>query len=136
MQIVIVKENERLALETLISKIGENTIMTKEKKARESNERAKEKIVEEFSALPLERKLANLMRMEAVAIGETIEFVVNSGVKVLEDVGGAMSDFSKRIESEIRNATETNTAPKSADPKTPKTSRPGKKRSPDSQAKK
>lgn len=98
------KNGERLACEARITAAGDITIMTAEKKKATEDAPKKAKIVEEFESLPLEQKLANLFRMEAVALGETIEYVVNSPMKVFEKIGDIMADFGRKIESEAKKA--------------------------------
>jgi len=118
--------NERLACEAIIIEAGEIRIMTKEKKEPVGKEKPKEKIIEEFEAMPLEEKLANLFRMEAVALGETLEFVINSPFKVFEKIGDVMAEFGMKIEAEAKKAAgskpaepaKTSAEPKAEKPKT------------------
>ena len=77
----------------------------------------------EFEALPLEKKIARLFKMEAITLGETFSYVVNSPMKVIEKVGDVIAEFGMKIENEAKKATrpaEPATAPKAekaADPK-------------------
>ena len=119
------RKNERLACRTKISEPGEILIMTDQKKkasttATETEE--KPKMVAEFETLPLEQKIANLVRMEAVTLGETISYVFNSPFSVLEKVGDVMAEFGMKLEREAKNAArppENGAEKKEASPKSP-----------------
>ena len=94
-------------------------------------EKAKTPIQSEFEALPLDQKISQLMKMEAVTLTETFNYVVQSATKAFEQAGDAIQDFGAKVESEAKKATsyakaQTETAaPKAATPK-PK-ARPAKK---------
>ena len=115
--------NRRLACEARIIKPGELTLMTNEKKEAPKNEAPKkDSFQQEFDALPLDRKIASLVRMEAVTLGETFAYVANSPWKVVEKVGDVLAEFGMKLENEARKAAR----PKehSSEPKTPKSSGP------------
>lgn len=95
-------DDERLACEARIISVGEVVIMTEETKAEPKAEDAKSKIVDEFQALPLEQKLAELFRMEAVALGETLSFVVNSPYLVIEKIGDVLAEFGMKMDRESK----------------------------------
>lgn len=132
------RTNERLACEARIIKPGEVSIMTDEKKETPKNEASKkDKFQEEFEALPLEKKIASLFRMEAVTLGETFAYVVNSPMKVVEKVGDVIAEFGMKLENEARKAArpkEHNSEPKTAKGSAakPKTQAPRKSAAPDS----
>ncbi len=120
------RENERLACDAKIAGPGELVIMTEEKKKTPSESKEQPKIVEEFETLPLEQKIANLVRMEAVTFGETLSYVINSPFTVLEKVGDVMAEFGMKLEREAKKAARPSEGP--ADPKqAPKTPAAGKK---------
>jgi ferredoxin len=102
------RSNERLACEARILEPGEIVIMTDQKKdeakAAPAGDQPTDKFKQEFDALPLEKKIAYLMRMEAVTLGETFSYVVNSPWKVIEKVGDVMAEFGMKIEAEARKA--------------------------------
>ena len=100
------RSNERLACEAQIIKPGEIVIMTNEKKeeAKAPADTPKDHLKTEFDALPLEKKIAALMRMEAVTLSETFAYVVNSPMKVVEKVGDVMAEFGMRLEQEAKKA--------------------------------
>ena len=59
----------------------------------------------EFTELPLEKKIANLVQLEAIALSETFAFVINSPFKVFEKVGDVLAEFGfKKEEEEKRKA--------------------------------
>ena len=99
------RSNERLACESKIVKPGEVTIMTEQKKEEPTNKKAvKDPIQAEFEALPLEKKIANLLKMEVVTLGETFAYVVNSPMKVVEKVGDVIAEFGMKLENEAKKA--------------------------------
>jgi len=99
------RANRRLACEAKIVKPGEIVIMTEEKQETpKAEEPKKDKFQEEFEALPLEKKIASLLRMEAVTLGETVAYVVNSPMKVVEKVGDVIAEFGMKLEREAKKA--------------------------------
>lgn len=114
------RPNERLACESQIIRPGEIVIMTDPQKKEEEKktEAPKAKFQKEFDDLPLDQKIANLVRMEAVTLSETVSYVMNSPMKVVEKVGDIMSEFGMRLEAEAKKATRpAEAASKSAEPK-------------------
>jgi hypothetical protein len=73
--------------------------MTEEKK-----ERIKEPLQNEFESLPLDEKIANLLKMEAVTLSETFAYAVKSPLEVVEKVGDVITDIGLRIEAEAKKA--------------------------------
>lgn len=98
------RSNERLACESKIVKPGEVTIMTEQKREKAMNKTVKDPIQAEFEALPLEKKIANLLKMEVVTLGETFAYVVNSPFKVVEKVGDVIAEFGMKLENEAKKA--------------------------------
>ncbi|MFM9905371.1 MAG: hypothetical protein ACKVQJ_12475 [Pyrinomonadaceae bacterium] len=77
---------------------------------------AKDPLQAEFEALPLEKKIEHLMKMEAVTISETFAYVVNSAMKTFEKVGESIGDFGVKVEKEARKAAESTGAEKTSKP--------------------
>ena len=99
------RSNRRLACEAKIIEPGEVTIMTDEKKdAPKTEAPKKDKFQEEFDALPLDKKITQLMRMEVVTLGETFSYVVNQPLRVIEKVGDVIADFGMKLEAEAKKA--------------------------------
>ena len=90
------RAGERLACQAIAAKPGEITIMTEEKEKTKKAPAAEDKIVDEFAELPLEEKLAKLVKMEAVALSETISFVLDSPFKVFEKIGDMMAEVGMK----------------------------------------
>lgn len=109
------RTNERLACETKVERPGEITIMTQETKTAAPKEPAKDKFQAEFEALPLEEKISKLFKMEAVTLGETISYVIDSPMEVFRKVGDVMADFGRKIEEEAKKATRPG-EPQAAEP--------------------
>jgi len=99
------KNGERLACQAKIEKAGEISVMTVKKKADEKKAEEKdEQYREEFKELPLEKKIASLMELEAIALGETFSFVMNSPYKAVGKVMDVMAEFGFKMEKEDRDA--------------------------------
>lgn len=107
--------NVRLACETKITRSGEIVVMTEEKTAEPKTAETKSKLVDEFEALPLEKKIADLLRMEAVALGETFSFVVNSPLLVFEKVGDVLAEFGMKLDREAKEGPPPTDGEKSPD---------------------
>lgn len=98
------KNGERLASQAKIEKAGEIVIITHEKKQEEPEIDPNEKYRKEFAELPLEAKIANLVKLEAIALGETFSFILNSPYKIGEKIVDVLSEFGLKIEDEAKNA--------------------------------
>lgn len=101
------KNGERLACQAKFEKSGEVTIMTTEKVKEEKApaEEAKESYRKEFEELPLEKKIASLLELEAIALSETISFVLNSPYKIFGKAMDIMAEFGLKFEKEAKEAT-------------------------------
>lgn len=101
------KKGERLACQAKFEKSGEVVIMTKEKEAEEQpkTEKTKEEFKKEFEDMPLEQKISSLLELEAMALSETLSFVINSPYAVANKVMDVMADFGQKIEKETKKAT-------------------------------
>lgn len=101
------KDGERLACQAKIEKSGEVVVMTKEKVVEEKPE-AEEKTEEfrkEFEKMPLEKKVASLLELEMIALGETVSFIFNSPSEVVSKVMDVMAQFGRKKEDASKEAT-------------------------------
>lgn len=103
------KKGERLACQTKFEKPGEVTIMSiKEKEVEEEKKDKKEETREEFKKqfeeLPLEKKIANLMELEAIALGETFSFVLNSPYAAAGKIMDVLAGYGFKMEKEEQEA--------------------------------
>lgn len=102
------KSGKRLSCQTKIEKAGEISIMTVEKEkeaAKETTEKtSSEEYRKEFEELPLEKKIASLVELEAIALGETFSYVINSPSAVVGKVMDVMSEFGLDLEKKDREA--------------------------------
>jgi ferredoxin len=99
------KQGERLSCQAKIAKEGEIVIMTHEKKDdRPEAERKHEEFRKEFDALPLEKKIAQLVELEMVALGETLSFVLNSPYQIGEKVVDFLSGFGFKFEKDAKDS--------------------------------
>jgi ferredoxin len=96
---------ERLSCQAKIEKAGEISILTHEKKdPRAEEEKRHEEFRREFDALPLEKKISRLVELEAVALGETFNFVLNSPYKIGEKIIDLLGEFGLKIDRAEREA--------------------------------
>jgi uncharacterized 2Fe-2S/4Fe-4S cluster protein (DUF4445 family) len=101
---------ERLACQTRVERPGEIVIMTKEKVAEEpvgepaADADANEQYRKEFAELPLEKQIANLVRLETIALGETVSFIINSPFKIADKFMDVMAEFGLKKEEREKEA--------------------------------
>jgi len=103
------KKNERLACQVKIENPGEVEIMTEEKvkdPAPESKTAAdsSEEYRKAFAEMPLEKKIANLVQLETIALGETVSFIINSPFKIADKVMDVMAEFGFKKEEKQKEA--------------------------------
>ncbi len=102
------KNSERLACQTKIETEGDVVIMTTEKKENTAGEpeveKQNEQYKKDFTELPLEKKLATLVQLEAIALGETVSFIMNSPYLVFDKVMDVMAEFGLKKEEESKKA--------------------------------
>jgi len=98
------KVNERLACQTKIETPGEIVVMTNKKKENTPAEDNSEQYKKEFSELPLEKKIATLVRLEAIALGETFSFIIDSPFKVFDKLMDVMAEFGLKKEQNDKNS--------------------------------
>lgn len=96
----ISEANERLACHAKIEREGEIVLMTQEpeKPEPEAAKMDEADYRKRFEELPLETKLAELVRLEAIALSETLTFVVNSPYKVVDKLMETMAEFGFKLE--------------------------------------
>jgi ferredoxin, 2Fe-2S len=103
--------NERLACQAKIEGPGEVVIMTSEKEAEESLPKTEsntgdhnEQYRKEFAEMPLEKKIANLVQLETIALSETVSFIINSPFKIADKVMDVMAEFGFKKEEQEKKA--------------------------------
>lgn len=101
------RADERLGCQTKIAEPGDIVVMTTETKETTEAEAAAaaEKYAKDFADLPLEKKIAQLANLEAIALGETASFVINSPFLIAEKVMDIMAEFGLRKEEQGKKAT-------------------------------
>ncbi len=100
------KKGERLARQAKFEKSGEVVIMTKEqvKEEKPAEESRQEAYRKEFEELPLEKKIASLVELEAMALRDTFSFILNSPYKIGEKLVDVLAEFGFKIEAEEKSA--------------------------------
>lgn len=94
---------ERLSCQAKIVSEGEIVILTKEKVEEEPQD-INENYRKEFAELPLQKKVANLVQLEAMTLNETFSFLLNSPQKIVGAVMGVLAQFGLKIEDEEKKA--------------------------------
>ena len=99
--------NERLACQAKVIEPGEIFIMTKKKEKADPEEKepAEKEYTKEFAEMPLEKKFAELMQLEAITLSETFSFILNSPYLVFDKVMDVMADFGLKKEENGKKAT-------------------------------
>lgn len=98
---------ERLACQAKIERVGEIEIMTTEKKEEEKPdyEAKREAYRKEFEELPLEKKIASLVELEAIALGDTFSFIINSPYKLVGKFMDVLAEFGLKMDEEAKKQT-------------------------------
>ena len=97
---------ERLACQTRIERNGELTVMVKKQEVEEEEESKQSSeprdFRKEFQELPFEKKFATLVQLEAVALGETLNYVSNLPSFVVGKVMDVIGAFGKQMDEQKR----------------------------------
>ena len=99
-------KGERLACQAKLEKNGEIVILTAEQKKKEekTEEQKSEDYRQQFADLPLEKKIADLVRLEAMALSETFNFILNSPSHIVSKVMDVMAEFGLKMDAEAKDA--------------------------------
>ncbi|MCU1288588.1 MAG: ferredoxin [Acidobacteria bacterium] len=97
------KNGERLSCQAKIDSVGEIVVETKIKEEAEPKD-LNEEYRKEFADLPLEKKIANLVHLEALTLNETFSFVMNSPYKIVGKVMDFLAQFGLKMEEESKDA--------------------------------
>lgn len=99
------KKGERLACQTKLEKNGEIVVLTPEKKQEDAPKvEDSEEYRKKFAELPLEKKIADLVRLEAMALSETFNFILNSPSHIVGKIMDVMAEFGLKMDAEVKDA--------------------------------
>lgn len=95
---------ERVAEQAKIEQSGEISIMTTKKpeEVKPDYEAKKEEYRKEFEELPLEKKIASLVELEAIALGETFNFIINSPYALVGKLFDVLAGFGRQMDADAR----------------------------------
>jgi hypothetical protein len=96
---------ERLACQTRIERNGELTVMVKKQEVEEEETKPGDEprdFRKDFQELPFEKKFATLVQLEAVALGETLNYVSNLPSFVVGKVMDVIGAFGKQMDEQKR----------------------------------
>ncbi len=98
---------ERLACQAKIERAGDITIMTTKKAEPEKPdyEAKKETYRKEFEELPLEKKIASLVELEAITLGETFSFIINSPSMIFGKLVSVLAELGLKLEDDAKKQT-------------------------------
>lgn len=98
---------ERIASQAKIERAGEISVLTTKRVEEEIPEEVKnkEEFRKNFEELPLEKKIASLLELEAIALSETFSFVINSPYKIVDMAMGVLAQFGLKMEDDAKNKT-------------------------------
>ncbi len=102
-------QGERLACQTRIERTGELVIKIMEKAEEIKDEKVlqEEKFQEfrkDFSELTLDKKMGELMQLEAITLGETFSYVLNLPFTIGDQIMGVMAGFGKEMDKADKEA--------------------------------
>lgn len=100
------KNRERLSCQVKFEKPGEVVAMTNKKKKEDlpKDEERAEEYRKQFEEMPLEKKIASLVQLEAIALGETFSFVLNSPTAIFGKMMDVLAQFGLKMDAEAKNA--------------------------------
>ena len=96
---------ERLACQTRIQRNGELTVMVKKQEVEEEETKQSSEprdFRKDFQELPFEKKFATLVQLEAVALGETLNYVSNLPSVVVGKIMDIVGAFGKQMDEQKR----------------------------------
>lgn len=102
-------KGERLTCQTRIERTGELVleIMEKETAVKDDTVLQEEKFQEfrkDFSDLPLQKKVGELMQLEAITLGETFSFMLNLPFTIGDQIMGVMAGFGKEMDKAAKES--------------------------------
>lgn len=99
-------ENRRLACQAKIEKEGEISVKTKESETakEEAKPETEEEYRKRFAELPLDKKISELVHLEAIALSDTLHYLINSPYTLGDKIMGVMAQFGLRKEQSEREA--------------------------------
>ena len=91
---------ERFGCQAKIEEPGELVIMTPEGVTKEPADAAPtaKEYAKEFAELPLEKKISELVQLEAITLGETFSFIINSPFLVFDKAMDVLAGFGLKKE--------------------------------------
>lgn len=99
------KKGERLACQAKLEKNGEIIVWTAEKKTEDAPKvEDSEEYRKKFAELPLEKKIADLVKLEAMALSETFSFIFNSPSHIVGKIMDVMAEFGLKMDADAKDA--------------------------------
>ncbi len=97
---------ERFGCQARIAEPGDLVIMTTEGSTKETTEEAPtaKEYAKEFAELPLEKKISELVQLEAITLGETFSFVINSPFLIFDKAMDVLAGFGLKKEEAEKTA--------------------------------
>lgn len=86
--------------------------MSEKEKTEAGSSKSKDAFQAEFDALPLDEKFSRLFKMEAVTLGETINYVVDNSSKAFNKAVEAINDLGRKAQADSAEKKEAAKEPK------------------------
>ena len=101
------KGRQRLACQVKIERPGEielAVLNVKEEDKQSEPEPTSESYKKEFAELPLDQKIKQLVELEAMALGDTLSYIMNSPYEAVGGVMSYLAGFGRKMEEEDRKS--------------------------------
>jgi ferredoxin len=100
--------DRRLGCQTRFDRSGEVVIMTTETKTAEPESEtsvmSEEEYMKAFGEMPLDKKISNLVKLEAMALSDTLNYIANSPYTVVEKVMDVLAGFGFKMHEQEKAA--------------------------------
>ena len=102
----MVNENWRLGCQARVDRRGELKVMIEQNEAESAaaETQTAEEYRKQFAAMPLQEKIVDLAQLEAIALGETFSFILNSPYMIFGKIMDVMADFGYQKERTEKDA--------------------------------
>ncbi|MEZ5305821.1 MAG: hypothetical protein R2684_01615 [Pyrinomonadaceae bacterium] len=95
---------QRLACQSKIVEPGELEVMTEKKNEEAKEKSTAEEFRKEFSEMPLGEKISSLVELEAMAMADTLSYIVGSPYEAVGKVMDVLAGFGRKMEDSDREA--------------------------------
>lgn len=100
------KGRQRLACQVLIERPGEIdvTVVAEPEAEKKEVKETEEEFKEKFSTMPLDEKIKHLVQLEAIALSETVSYIMNSPYEAVGGVMTYLAGFGRQMDDADRDS--------------------------------